>query len=235
MRAPALLAFSLALLTACGDDSNDPGPPAPVPSSVFEIQSRSTPAGTRVVVEARVMAISSSGDRLWVSDALAAAGITGVEVFRGTGAGAMTAAVGDEIEIIGVVREFGQGAGLTVTQIAGSPEITVITPAAGAPVPLTGLDLASITLDPVPGAAQNGEAYEGVLIQLADLEIASVTPYTLTDGTTTFAVGEQIIGMSDPAGTCYATVTGIWNYDVVTDEWIIVPTVGGLVAGGTCS
>lgn len=226
--------LSLATGLACSD-SSDPGEELAVPASIFEIQSRTTPAGTLVQVEARVMAIAANGSRLWISDALAAAGITGVEVFRGAGAGALAVNVGDEVEVIGRVQEFGQGGGLTVTQIADDPEITVLTPASGAPVPLTGLDPASITLDPVPGAAQNGEPYEGVLIRLANLEVAGTAPYTLSDGTTTFGASQEIITMNDAAGTCYATVTGIWNYDVITDEWVIIPVPAGLVTGGTCS
>jgi predicted extracellular nuclease len=227
--------LGLAILVAgaaCGD-SNEPGEAQPVVATVLDVQSGLN-ASTRVRITARVMAISSAGDRVWIADALTAVGREGVEVFRGSGAGALAAAVGDQVEVVGQVQEFGQGAGLTVTQIA-SPEITVLSPATSAPVPVSGLNPAVITMDPVLGASLNGELYEGVLVRLSNLEVASTTPYTLTDGTTTFGAGQQIVTLNDPVGTCYATVTGIWNYDVSTDEWIIVPAAGGLVAGGSCT
>lgn len=231
------LAAPLALLVlgaACSSSSDGGDEDTPVASTVFEIQSRTTPTGTLVSVEARVMAISANGDRVWISDALAASGISGVEVYRGPNPTPVVA-VGDEVEVIGEVQEFGQGSGLTVTQIASSPEFTILTPASGTPVPLTGLDPAVISLDPVPGASQNGEPYEGVLIRLTNLEVSSTTPFTLSDGTTSFGATSEIIALTDAVGTCYATVTGIWNYDVTSDQWVIVPTTAGLVSGGTCS
>lgn len=228
------LSFVGMLAVVACSDSNDAGNPAPVATNVFAIQSGDLASGQRVAVTAYIMAIAAAGDRLWISDGIAAGPRTGVEVYRGGGAPAPTFAVGDRIEVEGTLREFGQGAGLTVTQIA-DPDITVITPAAAAPIPQAGLDPAVITLDPIAGVSANGEVYEGVLIQLTNLEITSTAPYTLSDGTTAFPAGQQVVTLSDPVGTCYASVTGIWNYDVASDDWLIVPTAGGLVSGGTCS
>lgn len=223
--------LGLALLVACAGlacgDSNEPGEEQPVVATVLDVQSGLN-ASARVRITARVMAISSTGDRLWIADGLTAVGREGVEVFRGAGAGALAASVGDEVEVVGRVQEFGQGAGLTVTQIA-SPEITVLTPASSAPVPVTGLNLEVITMDPVLGASLNGELYEGVLVRLSNLEVTSTAPFTLSDGVTSFVAGTQVIALNDPVGTCYASVTGIWNYDVGTDEWFIIPSVAGLV------
>jgi predicted extracellular nuclease len=225
-----LLLFPAALLlAACGGDSNDPGDPEPVVATVLQIQSGLIETNL-VEVTARVMAVSQDGDRLWIADGLTAVAREGVEVLRGSGAGALAASVGDLVTVVGRVREFGQGAGLTVTQISDSPEITVVSAAAGPPVPITGLNPSVITMDPVIGASLNGELYEGVLVRLTDLEVTSTSPFTLSDGDVSFAAGAQVIPLNDPVGTCYQSVTGIWNYDVITDKWIIVPTVAGLVA-----
>lgn len=226
---------ALALSVACSSGNDNTDDPLPEATTVFAIQSGDLDVGDNVVLtDVVIMAVSLSGDRVWVSDALAAAGRTGVEVYRGGGAPAFTLAVGAHVEVEGVVQEFGQGSGLTVTQIV-SPEFTQVAPATGSPVPLTGLDPAIITQDPIAGVSAFGEAYEGVLIQLANLEVSGTSPFTLSDGTTTFGAGAQVVPLTDVLGTCYTTVTGIWNYDVATDEWIIVPVPAGLVAGGTCT
>jgi hypothetical protein len=230
MRQPLLVA--LALVAACGD-STDPAPPAPLAATIFDLQSQTVAAGRQVEVTAYITSISATGSRVWLSDALTTAAWMGIEVFRGNAPAALGLSVGDRVQVTGTFREFGAGTGLTVSQLS-EPEFELVTPASGATVPLTGLDLANITLDPVPGASANGEPYEGVLIQAANLEVTATAPFTLSDGTTSFAASNLVIALNDPVGTCYATVTGIWNYDVNTDEWIVVPTVGGLVAGGTC-
>ena len=234
MRRPiAAVAFLLVAGLACSDSSDDGGPETPLATTAFEIQSGDISDGQLVLITTYIMGISSAGDRVWVSDGLGASARAGVEVYRGSGAPAFTGAVGDRITVEGTVQEFSQGSGLTVTQIA-EPTLTIVTPAAGAPIPITGLNPAIITLDPVAGISANGEAYEGVLIQLSNIKVASTAPYAYTDGTTTFGAGQEIVPLGDAVGTCYATLTGIWNYDVVADDWIIVPVVGGKVAGSSC-
>lgn len=226
-----LLAAAL-LLPACGGDSNDPGDPEPTVATVLQVQSREFAPPTVVRVTGYVMAVSIDRNRVWIADGLTAVGLEGVEVFNPT---PDNVTVGDRIEVVGKIQEFGGAASLTVTQIAGDPEITILTPAAGAPVPVTGLNPATITQDPVPGATLNGELYEGVLVRLTNIEVAEASPYVFSVGPVGFPATEQIIDITDPVGTCYASVTGIWNYDVTTGDWVIVPTVAGLVTGGTCS
>lgn len=227
--AAALLVAGL----ACSSDDGGSGPATPTSTTAFEIQIHDLPTGELVLFPGYIVAISSAGDRVWVSDAPAAAAWSGVELYRGASPGALGAVIGDRVTVEGTIQEFGQGGGLTMTQIA-DPEITILTPAAGTPAPVTGLDLATITQDPIAGISANGEPYEGVLVQLSNIKVAATAPYAYTDGTTTFGAGQQIVTLGDAIGTCYATVTGIWNYDAVADEWIIVPVVGGRVAGSSC-
>lgn len=228
MRRLTLLAPLLLLAgAACGGSGG--GTTTPVQATVHDIQTGTVTAGRQVILaDVVVMAISATGDRVWVSDALAASARSGVEVYRGSNPGALSAGVGDHIRVEGTVQEFGQGAGGTVTQVA-SPTIVGVSLATGAPAPVSGVDLAAITLN------TGGEDYEGVLVQLVNVKVAGTAPYTFTDGTTTFGAGQQVISLSDAVGTCYATLTGIWNYDVVADAWIIVPVPGGLVPGNSCS
>jgi hypothetical protein len=232
MRKSCLLV--LALLAACGDSDNGTDPLPLVVTTAFELQSGGVAVGRDVEVTAYIVAISTSGSRVWIADAPAAAAWSGLEVFRGNNPPALGASVGDRVTVTGRLQEFGAGSGLTVTQIA-SPDFELVSPAAGAPVPVAGLDLATITQDPVPGIVPNGEAYEGVLVELQDIEVTATAPTTYTDGTTAFGASDIALPLTDAVGTCYATVRGIWNYDVQSDEWIIVPVAGGLVAGGTCS
>lgn len=231
MRYACLLALGLVL--ACGS-SDSTGSNPPTVTTIFELQSGGFASGAEVEVTAYITAISANGSRLWLSDAPAAGAWSGIEVFRGNNPPALGASVGDRVTATGTLQEFGAGSGLTVTQIA-SPEFEVVTPAAGGLTPVTGLNPAVITLDPVPGVVANGEAYEGVLVQLTNLEVTATAPFTLSDGTTSFTALGQIITLNDAVATCYASVTGIWSYDVSTDEWVIVPVAAGLVTGGSCS
>lgn len=228
-----ILLAALVLTLACGDSSDSNGNPAPLSATIFQLQNGDVDVGREVEVLAYISAISSDGSRVWLSDGQIATARTGIEVFRGNSPSALNLSVGDRVIVTGTLQEFGQGAGLTVTQLA-DPGFTLETAATLPITPVTGLSLNVITQDPIPGATANGEAYEGVMVQVEQVEVTSTSPFTLSDGANVFAASSQVIALNDPVGTCYETVTGIWNYDVNTDHWIIVPVTAGLVAGGTC-
>ncbi len=225
-RANLILSFLVSAAMGCGGSSG--GGSTPVTATVHDLQTGVVTNGHEVILsDVVVMAISVASDRVWVSDGLTASARSGVEVYRGGNPGALGASVGDHIRVEGTLQEFGQGAGGTVTQVA-SPTVTLLSAATSAPVPVTGLNLASITQD------ATGEDYEGVLVTVTNVKVTATAPYTLGDGVTDFGVGEQVAPFVQTLGTCFATVTGIWNYDTSRDDWIIVPVAGGLVTGAGC-
>lgn len=213
--------------------------------TIEQIQTASTPPTggvelQNVCVAALSRATGPSGGpytskNLWVqtSDALATVN-NGIFVFGpGTDLGAFTA--GKKVNIIGTVKEFNDSQNMGTGTLT---EIVAVSVTAGtgtcAPTPILNQDAATLSMD------ANGEAAESVLVQLRDVKIttaATMSNYyagTMLDGSTSFKFDDDALRTTDAVNTCYATIVGIWSYQVYDNAWYFLPTQAGMTAGGNC-
>ncbi len=182
-----------------------------------------------VVVTALGTGRASRG--FWISDAAQAAANQGIFVF--TGDTTQTVTVGQIVDVAGTVDEFDfQPPGDTVTQI----ESPTVTPATGTATPLP---LEGIAIPTLMDIGTPGEPYEGVLVTLSNLRVMSTASgdrATLTNGTTTIVMDDDILDYAvltpdppDPrtpvysTGTCFSTVTGIMSVNIFDDQRRLLP------------
>lgn len=182
-----------------------------------------------------------SNKGFWAADAAQGAAYNGIYVYTNTAVPAGVV-IGATVNVSGQYTEFDLGTGGnppvgdTLSEIeADVANVTVLVPTA-TPAPLTG-----IALDTLKDIS-NGEQYEGVLVQIANVELtatASGDRLTFTD------TNGQTIVVDDDAfnyaaadftiGTCYATVTGVMSLNIFDDERRLMPRdADDLVTGGTC-
>jgi hypothetical protein len=194
--------------------------------SITDVQTTMT-AGAVELVGATVTVLSRNKKNLWISTDGAAAPNQGVFVF-GTGADLDAAiVVGSKVTVIGTVSESNNDdSGDTVTQIRALQ----ITPVEG--------DLATVTpiVDPDPSqliVKATGEPFESVLVTFTNVKVTVLgNPNTggnfgvgeLQVGTTKFLIDDDIILLTDAVGTCYASITGIWTYQVFNNAYGLYPT-----------
>ncbi|MDB4956669.1 MAG: hypothetical protein JWO36_4238 [Myxococcales bacterium] len=185
-----------------------------------------------------VTAISSGGKNFWVSKLPGtgqAAANQGLYVFTGAGMVPGTLAVKAKVDIIGTVSGFNNDAtGNALTEF-DQLQVTVSGAAAAALLPVTGQMASTLTTD------AGGKPLIGSLITLTN--VAVVTAGTAANHGTgslkqagvTFESLADIIGMTGlPAsevGKCYASITGIWTYDVFNNMYGLIPTGVGTGVG----
>jgi hypothetical protein len=201
--------------------------------------------GNVSVATAYVTARDDGGSNrgIWVADALAGGAYNGIYVYVGSGSPTVDPAyaIGAQVSVTGTVSEldFSVGVGDTLTQIS-NPTITVLAAAGNAPTPDASAPITTLN------SLASGEAYEGVLVQLSNLEVVASD---LTFGRVRMVdTSGNEIQVDNEAhnytqgsfvmGTCYATITGVMSvfFDATGDIRTINPTgAGDIVTGGTCN
>ena len=86
---------------------------------------------------------------------------------------------------------------------------------------------------------------EAIVPSAMSVEIANVTVTAAPDqfgqrtftgpGGTTFLSIPEISQLPEAAGTCYASLRGIWTFQTNTQMWAIAPVANGATTGGTCN
>jgi hypothetical protein len=210
--------------------------------TVHDVDTGAQPVGTGVkLATACVTAVDSSGKNLWVADAGQAAVDTGVYVFRGGNATAVTGiAQGTQVSVdLAVVSPYHglmELAGIPGAASGTSPGVTNLN---GQPCKVTAL---ATTLATLADTTMTNH-YAGSLVTLSNVKVTATTGtgaktiYTLSDGTKTIEMGVQIFDPKPQVNvTCYATLTGIATWDTSPNPSVpmILPTLTGAVPGGTC-
>ncbi|RMH39244.1 MAG: hypothetical protein D6689_17120, partial [Deltaproteobacteria bacterium] len=201
-----------------------------VAATVVAVQDGTVSENTRVQLSGVVVtAVSADGVDLWVQDAGSTSDYNGLHVFRGAGAPAIAVAVGDVVDVAGVVTEF-----FDETELAVDPTV--------ADVSVTGTGTVSVRSD-VPVAtladAVAGEPYEGMLVEIADVRVV-----TMNDGFGNFTVGiaGEDLNVDDklhgsftlPAeGTCFSTIRGVMGF-AFGERKLYPRDAADLVTGTTC-
>lgn len=209
----------------------------PISTSVGEAQTQVSPEAanlTNVFVTAVDDIGTSKG--IWVADGLAAEATHGVYVYTGTALPA-GAAIGATFNIQGTVEEFdvAPAAGDSLTEITNATVTLAAAPGGVLPTPVV---VAPGTLSDI-GAA--GEAYEGVLVQVATVKVTTVLAngqYELTanDGSKIVIDDESFAVPTQTVGTCFDSVTGVMHVQVTDNVRTLNPrALTDLVAGTGCN
>jgi hypothetical protein len=228
----------------CGDFScQDAVPECATDTTIVMIQMDMFADGAPVALtDVFITAVDDIGGNqgFWAADSLTAAQYNGVYVYTGSTLPAGVA-IGATATLNGTVAEFDlpvdpnpDPEGDTLTEVEADPANVAVTAGAGVPVPLTGVT--ATTLKDV-GVDNLGEPYEGVLVQLAGMEVTSTAS---GDRLTVTAIGGETIVVDDdaynyaaatyPVGTCFTTVTGVMSLNIFDNERRLMPTgVGDFV------
>ncbi len=181
-----------------------------------------------------ITALAFNKKSLWVSSSLTAAPNEGIFVFRSGATLDAEFEVGAKINVAGTVAENNNDAtGDTVTQIAGGASVSFVAAPTGAPVPVTNQTAADLVV------AGTGEPYESVLVTLTNVKVITKQDPSafgvgqMQQGATTFETDDDVLRLTDDAGTCYASVTGIWSYQVFDNVYALFPI--SKTDGGTCN
>jgi hypothetical protein len=225
--------------TDCADRGCTAEPTCTTDTTVSNVQMGMHADGSQVrILDAVVMAVGrgpTNIQNIWVADSLTAGPNNGLQVYRGSSAGLLPTGVvvGAHVTIQGEVDEFNNNTGTgTLTEIK-NPTITFVSAPTGTPTPVTtGITVASLTND------TTGEPYEGVLIELTNVRMTGTPPTMPTYGvryfgtqaapTTILFQSDDDIGaaLTQPDGTCFSLIRGIWTYGVYDDRWAILPLAG---------
>lgn len=206
----------------------------PTPRTVAEIHldASSCPVLLGSVV---ITALSADRRQLWVADDAVAAAGQGIFVSRGAAASALPPefVLGGVAELTGSPLEFDScPGGITLAEV-DADSITLV--GTDTPVPLSGVSVADLA------SASGGEAYEGVLVTISDVEVTSTgssDQLIVTDASAASIRMDDLAwdyaAASYPVGTCFSTVTGVMGVDLVNDVRVILPRAASDVAVVTC-
>ncbi|HEY1555515.1 MAG TPA: hypothetical protein VGF94_11840 [Kofleriaceae bacterium] len=195
------------------------------------------------ITGACVVAVSSNKKSVWISAAGQAAANGGLLVFGSTVVPTGVVAMAT-VDVIGTPASFTQKsstapeAQLEFNQLAFTVDAPVC-----APLPKTALSAAQLAVD------STGHPYIGSLVTLDTAHGGPITIATaagaagfgtLTQGSTTFAFGNTILGTTggdkDAAGCSYTSITGIWTYDTTgSGSYEILPTAKPTPTDPTCN
>lgn len=226
--------------TACGDSIDNDGngfadcadfscqtlPQCTTSTTVEMIQTGAVPNNAVVALQNVVVTGRTFNDSsVWVADAAQAAPNKGILVFRPGSAPDLPAEidVGAVINVTGTVSEFNNDAvGLSVTEVAGNPTLTLVSATGPATVPVSGLSVATLMND------TTAEPYEGVLVQLQNVRITGSLntengTRPMTDGTTAFLADDDIFRLTEGDTQCYSAIIGLWHYNAFDNRWVFVP------------
>jgi hypothetical protein len=184
-----------------------------------------------------VTAIGRNGNDFWVSKGPGvAAANQGIYIFSGGTPLGTGVAVGTKVDIIGSASlynndttgnkllEFNE---LQSTMLSGACTVT----------PAVGMTAANLSMD------ANGKPMIGSLVTLTNVKVSALGDSTnhgagaMVQAGTTFEYQSDILANYLPAAElnkCYATITGIWSYDVYTNKYSLEPLDLG-TGTGTCT
>lgn len=217
----------------CMDFSCQDLPECQTSTTIVDIQNGTIAEGSIVNLnDVVVTAVSWNRKSLWVADAATGAAYNGVYVYRGNAAAELDVSIvpGAVVDVNGSVDEFNSGGGTgTNTQISGNPTVTFVSAGAGTPTP-TFQPFATLSAD------AGGEMYEGVLVEVRDVQVISAATSFNTrnfaaqgSSVVLFESDDDISSALNTAAvnTCYASIKGIWSYQVYDDRWSILPLADG--------
>jgi hypothetical protein len=184
-----------------------------------------------------VTAIGRNNQDFWVAVGPGSAGPNGGLYVYGQGSaipGGMTA--GTKVNVIGTVDSFNNDTmGLGLLELK---ELATTTSAGACAVaPVTNQTAANLTQDLM------GKPMIGSLVTLTDVKVTALGNSgnhgagAMVQGGTTFEYQSDILASYLAAGElnkCYATITGIWTYDVYTNAYSLQPLLPG-TGTGTCT
>ncbi len=202
-------------------------------ATIAQVQA-GTVSGSVQVNDVFVTAVSKDKKNIFVSTTLNAASGEGLYV-RGPGANLPATIVsGAKVSILGTVTEFNNDAtGDTLTQLTNAA-ITLVAAPTTQPVPVTNQLVATLN---VPAT---GEAYESVLVTLTNVKVvtvggtAGVSDVAQFPGNVPFKADDDMyLFVAGDANACYASITGIWNYNAFGNTYVFLP-LGVGIGTGTC-
>jgi hypothetical protein len=179
-----------------------------------------------------VTGVSFNKRDIWVSTSPTAAPNEGIYVRGATGTMVDASVVaGARVSVIGRALESNNDAvGETQTQI-----VKISVTAGQPPVALTPV---STQVAATLAQSTTGEPFESVLVTLTNVKVSvagtSGNFYVgeLEQNGTKFLSDDDILRLTDAVGTCYATITGIWTYQVFDNKWGLLPI--SKTNGGVC-
>lgn len=214
----------------------------PMPTNIVALQSGTSSEVvdlSNVIVTARDDIGTGNSKGFWVADALQAAPHNGVYVFTRDVAAPAEYVIGAVVSVKGAVDEFDLGSGGNppmgdrLTEIV-EPIHAFVSAPAGLPTPVT------VTAGVASDIGAPGEAYEGVLVQIADLKVTAVLTnnkfeLTANDGAK-IVIDDESFVTAPVVGTCYESVTGIMHVQVTDNIRTINPrALTDLVEGMGCT
>ena len=184
-----------------------------------------------------VTAVTKNGQDFWVAKGPGAASASnGIYVFANGTPLATGIAVNTKVDVIGVPKAFNNDAMgsslLEFNELAATSQTGACTV-----TPLPAQTAANLSID------ANGKPMIGTLVQMANVAVVTVgdasahSAGTMKQAGTTFEYQSNILTTDYAAADvkCYATVTGIWSYDVYNNAYSLQPLQGGAVGTGTCN
>jgi len=220
----------------CEDHACQTIPACQSSATVVQVQNGTIATDTQISLNNVVVtAITSNGRHLWVADSADAAPYNGVYVYRGNQTALSGITIGTRVNVTGKVIEYNNSTGTeTLTEISENVSVTAV---AGAPLE-TPVPAVFAVADTLIAA---GEMYEGVFVELQNVRVISdansfgVREFGAeTPRVVTFESDDDIAPLTGASGTCFASIKGIWSYQVFDDRWAILPLANGATTGGTC-
>lgn len=205
-------------------------------ATISDIQA-GTATGLVQLTDVYVSAVGFSRKNLWVSTSLTAGPNEGIYIYRGGGAAVLDSGVvpGAKVDIVGTAVEGNNDQmGDTLTQITGAT-VTVKAAPTAPPVAVAGKTASELLV------ASTGEPYESVLVTLTNVKVTTLGTSTnfyvsdLTQSGTAFKADDDIYRLvTADMNACYATITGIWTYNLFDNVYMFLP-LGPGTGTGVCN
>ncbi|MGE0396283.1 MAG: hypothetical protein AB7T06_06155 [Kofleriaceae bacterium] len=218
-------------------------------STIADVQA-GTATGAVQINDVYVVAVgnrngsTSMKRQVWVSHSLTAAPNEGLYIRTSTDP-EVDVVPGAKVNVFGTAVEFnnndmgGGMTGSTLTQLT-SGTVTVTAAPTAQVTPVTGQTVASLLAD------ATGEPYESVLVTLTNVKVTTVAPSPMSPsfgvsdlaqypGNDAFkADDDMVIIPTADMDKCYASITGIWTYQVFENRYQFLPIALG-TGTGTCN
>ncbi len=184
-----------------------------------------------------VTAVANNGQDFWVAKGPGVASASnGIYVFGGGTPLATGIAVNTKVDVIGTPKPFNNDT--TGNSLLEFNELAATSQTGACTVtPLLAQTAANLSID------ANGKLMVGTLVQMTNVAVVTIGTTanhfagTMKQAGTTFEYQSNILTTDYVAADvkCYASVTGIWTYDVYNNAYSLQPLQGGAVGTGTCN